>query len=71
MMGRILLGAGTAALAITAQIAAVHAQDAYVIGVTGALTGPSSGTNGPPIEGLRLYVDRLNAAGGINGKKIQ
>src|SRR6202045_4582704 len=71
MMGLILLGAGAGALAITAQIAAVHAQDAYVIGVTGALTGPSSGTNGPPIEGLRLYVDRLNAAGGINGKKIQ
>ena len=71
MMGRIFLGAGAAALALTAQIAAVHAQDAYVIGVTGALTGPSSGTNGPPIEGLRLYVDRLNAAGGINGKKIQ
>src|SRR5207244_4955061 len=71
MIERILLGAGAAALAITAQIAAVHAQDAYVIGVTGALTGPAAGTNGPPIEGLRLYVDRLNAAGGINGKKIQ
>src|SRR5438874_13334416 len=71
MIKRILLGSGAAALAITAQIAAVHAQDAYVIGVTGALTGPAAGTNGPPIEGLRLYVDRLNAAGGINGKKIQ
>ena len=47
------------------------AQDAYVIGVTGALTGPPASTNAPPIEGLRLYVDRLNAAGGINGKKIQ
>ena len=47
------------------------AQDAYLIGVTGAMTGPAAGTNGPPIEGLRLYVDRLNAAGGINGKKIQ
>jgi ABC-type branched-subunit amino acid transport system substrate-binding protein len=47
------------------------AQDAYVIGVTGALTGPPSSTNGPPIEGLRIYVERLNAAGGVNGKKIQ
>ncbi len=47
------------------------AQDAYVIGVSGALTGPSASTNAPPIEGLRLYVDRLNAAGGVNGKKIQ
>jgi branched-chain amino acid transport system substrate-binding protein len=49
----------------------VSAQDAYVIGVTGALTGPPASTNAPPIEGLRLYVDRLNAAGGVNGKKIQ
>ncbi len=71
MLQRMLAGAGAAVLAITAHIAAAHAQDAYVIGVTGALTGPSSGTNGPPVEGLRLYVDRLNAAGGINGKKIQ
>src|SRR6516165_1862771 len=47
------------------------AQEAYLIGVTGAMTGPAAGTNGPPIEGLRLYVDRLNAGGGINGKKIQ
>ena len=49
----------------------VSSQDAYVIGVTGALTGPPASTNAPPIEGLRLYVDRLNAAGGVNGKKIQ
>jgi branched-chain amino acid transport system substrate-binding protein len=35
------------------------------------LTGPPAGTNAPPIEGLRLYVDRLNAAGGVNGKNIQ
>jgi branched-chain amino acid transport system substrate-binding protein len=48
-----------------------HAQDAYLVGFTGALTGPSASTNGPPIEGLRIYVDRLNAAGGVNGRKIQ
>ena len=59
------------ALASAAFALPAHAQDAYVIGVTGALTGPPAGTNAPPVEGLRLYVDRLNAAGGINGKKIQ
>ena len=47
------------------------AQESYVVGVSGALTGPAAGTNAPPIEGLRLYVDRLNAGGGVNGKKIQ
>jgi branched-chain amino acid transport system substrate-binding protein len=59
------------ALAAAAVALPAHGQDAYVIGVTGALTGPPAGTNAPPIEGLRLYVDRLNAAGGVNGKKIQ
>jgi branched-chain amino acid transport system substrate-binding protein len=67
MLRRILLAAWAAiALALPAK-----AQDAYVVGVSGALTGPAAGTNAPPIEGLRLYVDRLNAAGGVNGKKIQ
>jgi branched-chain amino acid transport system substrate-binding protein len=47
------------------------AQDAYVIGLTGALTGPPSSTYSPAVEALRLYVDRVNAAGGINGKPIK
>lgn len=46
------------------------AQDAYVVGVTGALTGPPASTYAPAIEALRIYVDRVNAAGGVNGKKI-
>jgi hypothetical protein len=49
-MRRILIGLlAAAALAIPA-----HAQDAYVVGVSGGLTGSSAGTNAPPIEGLRL-----------------
>jgi branched-chain amino acid transport system substrate-binding protein len=67
MLQRILAGA----LASAAITLPALAQDAYVIGVSAALTGPSAGTNAPPIEGLRLYVDRLNAAGGVNGRKIQ
>ena len=47
------------------------AQDAYVVGITAALTGPPSSTYAPAIEALRIYVDRLNAAGGINGRKIK
>jgi branched-chain amino acid transport system substrate-binding protein len=67
MLRRFLMGA----LAVAALSIPATAQDAYVVGVTGALTGPSAGTNAPPIEGFRLYVDRLNAAGGVGGKKIQ
>jgi ABC-type branched-subunit amino acid transport system substrate-binding protein len=64
---------GTACISaalLAGAVSATQAQDAYVIGLTGALTGPPSSTNGPPVEGLRIYVDRLNASGGINGRKI-
>jgi len=46
------------------------AQDAYVVGVTAALTGPPASTYAPTIEALRIYLDRINSAGGVNGKKI-
>jgi branched-chain amino acid transport system substrate-binding protein len=66
MFGRRFFGVlAAAAVALPAM-----AQDAYVIGLTGALTGPGAGTTGPAVEGLRLYVNRINAAGGIKGKKI-
>jgi ABC-type branched-subunit amino acid transport system substrate-binding protein len=46
------------------------AQDAYTIGLTGALTGPPASTYAPAVEALRIYLERVNAAGGINGKKV-
>jgi branched-chain amino acid transport system substrate-binding protein len=45
-------------------------QDTYTIGLTGALTGPPASTYAPAAEALRIYIDSVNAAGGINGKKI-
>jgi ABC-type branched-subunit amino acid transport system substrate-binding protein len=53
-----------------ATIASGHAQDAYKIGVTAAMTGPAAATQAPVIDMLRIYVDRLNASGGIGGHKI-
>ncbi len=61
----------SAALAAGALALPAAAQDAYVIGLTGALTGPPSSTYAPAVEALRLYVDRVNAAGGVNGKQIR
>jgi branched-chain amino acid transport system substrate-binding protein len=58
----------TAALA--ALTGAAAAQDAYNVGLTGALTGPAAGTYAPAVDGLRIYIDKVNAAGGVNGKKI-
>jgi branched-chain amino acid transport system substrate-binding protein len=62
-----LQGAAMAAVLLAAPAAA---QDAYTIGLTGALTGPPASTYAPAADALRLYVERLNAAGGIAGKKI-
>jgi len=66
MVKRTLLGvlaASTLALPATAQD--------YGIGVTAALTGPPSSTYAPALEAMRIYIDRVNAAGGINGHKIR
>ena len=41
-----------------------------MIGLTGAMTGPPASTYAPAVDALRIYIDRVNAAGGINGKKI-
>ena len=75
-MGRLvtrILGGGCAVFLCAAAtlVGLAHAQETYAIGVSGALTGPPASTNAPPIEGLRLYVDRLNSLGGINGKRVR
>jgi ABC-type branched-subunit amino acid transport system substrate-binding protein len=46
------------------------AQDAYTIGLTGALTGPPASTYAPAVDALRIYIERVNASGGVSGKKI-
>ena len=47
------------------------AQDAYVVGITAALTGPPASTYAPAMDALRIYIDRVNANGGVNGKPIK
>lgn len=61
---------GTCAILSGAANAPAQAAD-YVIGVSGALTGPVAGSYAPAIDGMRIYFDRLNAKGGVNGKKIK
>jgi len=67
MLVRMLTGAVLSAVATLPALA----QDAYVIGLTGALTGPPSSTYAPAVEALRLYIDRVNAGGGVNGRQIR
>ena len=50
---------------------AAPAQDAYVVGVTGAMTGPQAGILAPVVEMASAYVSHLNGRGGINGKPVR
>jgi len=66
-----MLGKFAAAAAVAVLMPwSASAQEAYTIGLTGALTGPPASTYAPAVEALRVYLERVNAAGGIHGKKV-
>jgi len=65
------LMAGAAALALLAPQAGQAAPDAYMIGLSVDITGPSAPDSGPTADALRIYFDRVNAQGGINGKPVK
>jgi len=53
-----------------------HAQEGVsktniVLGQSLSLTGPGSSLSVPFHQGAKLYFDRVNAAGGVNGRKIE
>ncbi|MFC4174920.1 ABC transporter substrate-binding protein [Microvirga sp. GCM10011540] len=50
---------------------AAQAQETIKIGSVLSATGPASFLGEPEDKTLRLYVDKINEAGGINGKKIE
>jgi len=47
------------------------AGDTIKIGFLGALTGDVAMFGKPTLEGMKMAADEVNAAGGINGKKIE
>lgn len=47
------------------------AAEGYVLGLTGDLTGRDSANSGAVADAIRIYFDRVNAAGGINGRKVE
>ncbi|MBS7809150.1 ABC transporter substrate-binding protein [Variovorax sp. PCZ-1] len=57
-------------LAVHAQTASGVSKTAISLGQTTALTGASSALALPFHQGAKLYFDRINAAGGINGRSI-
>src|SRR4029450_2428870 len=55
MLKRIVVG-GLTACSIALPAAA---QDAYLVGITAALTGPPSSTYAPAVDALRIYIGRV------------
>lgn len=48
-----------------------QAQEPIRIGATLSVTGPAAFLGDPELKTLELYVERLNAAGGVLGRKLQ
>lgn len=62
------LGAAALALVLAQP---VLAQSTIRIGSVLSITGPAAFLGEPEDKTLRLYVERVNAAGGINGRKLE
>ncbi|HEV8109282.1 MAG TPA: ABC transporter substrate-binding protein [Burkholderiales bacterium] len=58
-------------LASALPAAASQAQDAYVIGVSGAMTGPVAPNYAPVVEAMKAYLEDVNGRGGISGRKVR
>src|SRR3989442_2782865 len=68
-MPRLWLTVLIALLAVSAGATPAVAQ--YRIGMSAAITGPASSTYAPTYEAYRVYLKRVNDAGGINGQKVE
>ncbi len=59
------------ALVFAACRPAATQKEPYKVGMTAALTGPAAATAFPEAEGFRLYMQKLNDSGGIDGRQVQ
>src|SRR6058998_4103491 len=65
---------GLALTLLTALLVVASATPAlaqYRIGMSAAITGPASSTYAPTYEAYKVYFQRVNDAGGINGQKVE
>src|SRR3546814_814526 len=62
------IGCATAVFSTTV---AAQASEPYKIGYLVDASGPMQGIFNQGLEGFQLYIDSVNASGGINGHKIE
>jgi len=63
--------AAAGAMAVFGVGVSAQAQEEYVLGLSGALSGPAGTLYTPMVEGINIYFQRLNDAGGIKGRKVR
>jgi branched-chain amino acid transport system substrate-binding protein len=66
-----LTGAFAAGLAAAAPFGTASAQEPIKVGLVAALSGQSAKSGEAITRGLSIAIDEINAAGGINGRKIE
>lgn len=66
-----LFAALSVATSLTLAVPAAWAQNTIKVGWLSSLTGPLSSAAIAENQGVQLAVDEINAAGGINGRKIE
>jgi branched-chain amino acid transport system substrate-binding protein len=67
----VALGAAAAYVGLSFAATGARAQDTIKIGMTSALTGPYNEYGEGAHRGIELAIEKWNAKGGINGKKIE
>lgn len=67
----LLTGCGGGKEASTPNNANTTTGDTIKIGFLGALTGDVAMYGNPTLKGMKMAMDEINAAGGINGKKLE
>jgi branched-chain amino acid transport system substrate-binding protein len=70
LLARSMIVAALAFAGVAAKAQDGVTKTSIVLGQSVALTGPGSALAVPFHQGAKLYFDRVNAAGGVNGRKI-
>jgi len=65
-MLQIVLAAGATSLIVAGSVGGAAAQETVNIGFLGALSGPDAGWGLPGLTGNEMFVDRVNAEGGLD-----
>ena len=71
LLARRCVLAGAAALAAVAALPGAAAEEPLRVGAFLSVTGPAAFLGDPEQKTLEMVVERLNAAGGVNGRKLE